>query len=75
MGQMGVYLLLITVELKILKINKHKQFISFCLQPDEADYDEIPIEQYGMAMLRGMGWKDGEGIGKHKKFVNIYLSM
>lgn len=38
-------------------------------EPDEADYDEIPIEQYGMAMLRGMGWKDGEGIGKHKKNV------
>nr|XP_022299314.1 G patch domain and KOW motifs-containing protein-like [Crassostrea virginica] len=36
-------------------------------EPEEADYEEIPIEQYGMAMLRGMGWKDGEGIGKNKK--------
>ena len=26
-----------------------------------------------MAMLRGMGWKDGEGIGKNKKFVSTYV--
>ena len=23
------------------------------------DYDAVPIEQYGLAMLRGMGWKAG----------------
>ena len=23
------------------------------------DYDNVPIEQYGLAMLRGMGWKPG----------------
>lgn len=27
------------------------------------DYEDVPIEQFGLAMLRGMGWKDEE----HKK--------
>ncbi|KAM4572109.1 G-patch domain and KOW motifs-containing protein [Fundulus diaphanus] len=29
----------------------------------EADYESIPVEAYGLAMLKGMGWKKGEGIG------------
>jgi len=33
------------------------------------DYENVPIEQYGMAMLRGMGWKPGDGIGGYKKQV------
>ncbi|CAH1783638.1 unnamed protein product [Owenia fusiformis] len=40
------------------------------LRPDgaqEADYDEVPIEQYGMAMLRGMGFSEEEGIGSSSK--------
>ena len=38
-------------------------------EPDDADYEQIPIEQFGLAMLRGMGWKEGEGIGKTGKVV------
>ncbi|XP_028850273.1 G-patch domain and KOW motifs-containing protein isoform X2 [Denticeps clupeoides] len=30
----------------------------------EADYEQVPVEAYGMAMLKGMGWKAGEGIGR-----------
>uniref|UniRef100_A0A8C0HCI5 G-patch domain and KOW motifs-containing protein n=1 Tax=Chelonoidis abingdonii TaxID=106734 RepID=A0A8C0HCI5_CHEAB len=30
----------------------------------EADYEVVPVEAYGVAMLRGMGWKAGEGIGR-----------
>ncbi|KAG5282279.1 hypothetical protein AALO_G00054240 [Alosa alosa] len=30
----------------------------------EADYEQVPVEAYGMAMIRGMGWKQGEGIGR-----------
>jgi len=33
------------------------------------DYDNIPVEKYGMAMLRGMGFKSDEGIGGFKKQV------
>ena len=34
------------------------------LRPSEAtleDYKSVPIEQFGLAMLRGMGWAEGEG--------------
>lgn len=31
------------------------------------DYDEIPITQFGMAMLRGMGLKDEDIISKKNK--------
>ncbi|KAJ8411966.1 hypothetical protein AAFF_G00142330 [Aldrovandia affinis] len=30
----------------------------------DADYDSVPVEAYGLAMLKGMGWKEGEGIGR-----------
>lgn len=36
-------------------------------QPTLDDYENIPIEAYGMAMLRGMGWQPGKGIGKNEK--------
>jgi len=42
------------------------------LRPEEStleDYESVPIEEYGLAMLRGMGWKAGEGIGKTRKGV------
>ncbi|XP_069142539.1 G-patch domain and KOW motifs-containing protein-like [Argopecten irradians] len=41
------------------------------LRPDEVDvdYEEVPIEHFGVAMLRGMGWKDGQGIGNGKEAV------
>ncbi|KAM4018985.1 G-patch domain and KOW motifs-containing protein [Anomaloglossus baeobatrachus] len=41
--------------------------VNVSLRPESAeaaDYEVVPVEQYGMAMLRGMGWKEGEGIGK-----------
>lgn len=34
--------------------------------PAEADYDAVPVEGFGAALLRGMGWKDGEAIGINK---------
>ncbi|KIW03401.1 uncharacterized protein PV09_05606 [Verruconis gallopava] len=34
--------------------------------PTESDYDAVPIDEFGAAMLRGMGWKDGEAIGRNK---------
>ncbi|KAK2082802.1 hypothetical protein P7K49_038038 [Saguinus oedipus] len=32
--------------------------------PEEANYAVVPVEAYGLAMLRGMGWKPGKGIGR-----------
>ncbi|KAK0138274.1 G-patch domain and KOW motifs-containing protein [Merluccius polli] len=30
----------------------------------DADYDSVPVEAYGLAMLKGMGWNQDEGIGR-----------
>ncbi|KAG7519162.1 G-patch domain and KOW motifs-containing [Solea senegalensis] len=30
----------------------------------EADYDNIPVQAFGLAMLKGMGWNKAEGIGR-----------
>lgn len=41
----------------------------FTEAPDMAtleDYTRVPVEDFGAAMLRGMGWKDGDGIGTQK---------
>ncbi|VDN04422.1 unnamed protein product [Thelazia callipaeda] len=35
----------------------------------DADYDSVPIEMFGLALLRGCGWREGEGIGKTNKRV------
>lgn len=33
-------------------------------QPGPQDYEAVPVEAFGLAMLRGMGWSQGEGIGR-----------
>ncbi|KAM9112933.1 G-patch domain and KOW motifs-containing protein [Pangshura tecta] len=41
--------------------------VDVSLRPEsstEADYEVVPVDAYGVAMLRGMGWKAGEGIGR-----------
>ncbi|KAI9809894.1 MAG: hypothetical protein M1825_000327 [Sarcosagium campestre] len=38
-------------------------------RPDSAslaDYAAVPVEEFGAALLRGMGWKEGDVIGKRK---------
>lgn len=34
------------------------------------DYERIPVDAFGVAMLRGMGWQPGKGIGKNEKLVS-----
>ncbi|KAM9584646.1 G-patch domain and KOW motifs-containing protein isoform 1-T1 [Morphnus guianensis] len=38
-------------------------------QPGPQDYEAVPVEAFGLAMLRGMGWSQGEGIGRTFKRV------
>ncbi|KAL8695492.1 MAG: hypothetical protein Q9218_000070 [Villophora microphyllina] len=42
-------------------------------RPDPAsldDYARVPVEEFGLGMLRGMGWKEGEVVGKRKDQVS-----
>ena len=42
-------------------------------RPDSAkleDYAAVPVDEFGAALLRGLGWKDGDAIGKHKGLVS-----
>jgi G patch domain/KOW motif-containing protein len=34
-------------------------------QPDSDEYDEVPVEGFGAALLAGYGWKKGDAIGKN----------
>ncbi|KAL7334224.1 DNA primase large subunit Spp2 [Mucor circinelloides] len=39
-------------------------------RPDETtmeEYEHIPVEEFGAALLRGLGWSEGEGIGRNRK--------
>ncbi|XP_012140515.1 G-patch domain and KOW motifs-containing protein [Megachile rotundata] len=37
------------------------------------DYERIPVDAFGLAMLRGMGWQPGKGIGKNEKVVSAVV--
>lgn len=50
--------------------NEHEAFErDFRTAPEMAtlqEYEAVPVEEFGAAMLRGMGWKEGQGIGNQK---------
>lgn len=50
--------------LNIICFNFQNNFAVFICQSTEADYERVPVEAYGLAMLKGMGWKKEEGIGR-----------
>ena len=35
----------------------------------------MPVENFGLAILRGCGWKDGEGIGKNPKVTSLHSTQ
>jgi len=37
------------------------------------DYESIPIDKFGLAMLRGMGWKPTKGVGKNSQIIAASL--
>lgn len=53
-----------------------RDFKSAPEQASAADYAAVPVEEFGAALLRGMGWKEGMGIGnqKEKKIVESKLA-
>jgi G patch domain/KOW motif-containing protein len=47
----------------------------FSFQSTLEDYESIPVVDYGMAMLRGMGWNPGKGIGKKGRYINTLVKF
>ncbi len=39
------------------------------IEPTAADYDTVPVQEFGLAMLRGMGWKPGMAVGANIKAI------
>lgn len=33
------------------------------------DYNDVPITDFGAALMRGMGWEKGKGVGRNRKIV------
>ncbi|KAJ1371016.1 hypothetical protein KIN20_032877 [Parelaphostrongylus tenuis] len=40
---------------------------------EDADYAAVAIEDFGLAVLRGCGWKEGEGIGRKPQVVPLRI--
>ncbi len=37
-------------------------------------YESMPVEEFGMAMLRGMGWREGEGVGLRRQVRHTHTA-
>lgn len=48
----------------VLPVKEDKIIIDGEEEPTLEDYENVPINDYGKAMLRGMGWKEGMAIGR-----------
>jgi hypothetical protein len=38
-------------------------------------YEALPVEEFGLALLRGMGWKEGEGVGRKRQVVEAKMAV
>ena len=45
----------------------HAHFPAHFLQSTMEEYESMPIDRFGEAVLKGMGWKKGEAIGRTNK--------
>jgi G patch domain/KOW motif-containing protein len=56
-------------DLRALELEKFKQDMGELPDATQEQYDKVGVEEFGMALLRGMGWNDGEGVGRTKAKV------
>ncbi|KAL3685499.1 hypothetical protein R1sor_003521 [Riccia sorocarpa] len=63
-----------TTKLSFSAIEEQRLKQDMATLPDEADldaYEDMPVESFGEAMLRGMGWEKGKPIGRNCKDVIV----
>ncbi|KAJ3260847.1 hypothetical protein HK103_007410 [Boothiomyces macroporosus] len=44
---------------------KEKYEFDYNQRPDSSNYETVPVEMFGAALLKGMGWKEGKPVGKN----------
>ncbi|XP_044271247.1 G-patch domain and KOW motifs-containing protein [Tribolium madens] len=54
-----------------LPLNEEKFVAEGAQESSLDDYESVPITDFGMAMLRGMNWKEGMPIGKRTKKTEV----
>ncbi|CAH1121103.1 unnamed protein product [Ceutorhynchus assimilis] len=52
-------------KVSVLPLTEESATLTGEKEPTLEDYESVPIGDYGLALLRGMGWKDGMAIGKN----------
>ncbi|CAH1154225.1 unnamed protein product [Phaedon cochleariae] len=54
----------LNTKVHVLPLNEENLSLDGEKEATLEDYENVPISDYGLAMLRGMGWKEGSGLGK-----------
>ncbi|KAL1490246.1 hypothetical protein ABEB36_012973 [Hypothenemus hampei] len=52
-------------KISVLPVKEDKPSFEGEKESSLEDYESVPISDYGLALLRGMGWKEGMGIGRN----------
>ncbi|XP_076253205.1 G-patch domain and KOW motifs-containing protein [Rhynchophorus ferrugineus] len=52
-------------KISVLPLKSENLILEGEKEPTLEDYESIPVADFGLAILRGMGWKDGMPIGKN----------
>ncbi|KAJ1659001.1 DNA primase large subunit Spp2 [Dispira simplex] len=53
----------------------HHELSEQPVEPTLDDYERIPRDDFAAALLRGMSWNNGEGIGRNRKVCNDLTSL
>ena len=56
-------------DLRAVELEKFKKDMDELPDATHEQYEKVGVEEFGMALLRGMGWNDGEGVGRNKQKV------
>ncbi len=57
-------------DLRVLELEKFKKDMEELPDTTQEQYEKVGVEEFGMALLRGMGWNEGEGVGRNKQKVD-----